>query len=48
MLFKVRGKAFCVNYGEMKMGVICEFYLAPYKKVILNKYDVLPIPKGFY
>lgn len=46
MLFKGRGKAFCVDYGEMRMGVICEFDLAPYEKVILNKYDVLPIPQG--
>lgn len=46
LLFKGRGKAFCVDYGEMRMGVICEFDLAPYEKVILNKYDVLPIPQG--
>ncbi|MGG2139963.1 DUF2612 domain-containing protein [Symbiopectobacterium sp. RP] len=46
MLFKGRGKAFCVDYGEMRMGIICEFYLAPYEKKILNKYDVLPIPQG--
>lgn len=46
MLFKGRGRAFCVDYGDMRMGLVCEFDLAPYERSILNNYDVLPIPQG--
>ncbi|MCW6525273.1 DUF2612 domain-containing protein [Yersinia ruckeri] len=46
ILFKGRGRAFCVDYGDMRMGVICEFYLAPYEVSILENYEVLPIPSA--
>lgn len=46
ILFKGRGKAFCVDYGDMRMGIVCEFELAPYEESILKNYDVLPIPQG--
>lgn len=46
MLFLDRGRAFCVDYGDMKMGIICEFKLEPYEISILQNYDVLPIPSG--
>ncbi|MFP1901414.1 DUF2612 domain-containing protein [Lonsdalea quercina] len=46
ILFKGRGRAFCVDYGGMRMGIICEFDLANYEASILENYDVLPIPSG--
>ncbi|MFP1844468.1 DUF2612 domain-containing protein [Lonsdalea quercina] len=46
ILFKGRGRAFCVDYGEMRMGIVCEFDLANYEASILENYDVLPIPSG--
>lgn len=46
MLFKGRGRAFCGDYGDMTMGIICEFNLLPYEKSILSNLDVLPIPSG--
>lgn len=46
ILFKGRGRAFCVDYGAMRMGIICEFELANYEASILENYDVLPIPSG--
>ncbi|WAH52629.1 DUF2612 domain-containing protein [Pseudescherichia vulneris] len=46
MLFKGRGKAFSIDYGDMTMGIVCEFFLAPYEKAILENFDVLPIPSG--
>ncbi|MFP1862239.1 DUF2612 domain-containing protein [Lonsdalea quercina] len=46
ILFKGRGRAFCVDYGEMRMGIVCEFDLANYEVSILENYDVLPIPSG--
>ncbi|HGT7750864.1 TPA: hypothetical protein ACM5C3_004564, partial [Yersinia enterocolitica] len=33
-------------YGDMKMGIICEFKLEPYEISILENYEVLPIPSG--
>ncbi|MFP1728041.1 DUF2612 domain-containing protein [Lonsdalea quercina] len=46
ILFKGRGRSFCVDYGGMRMGIICEFDLANYEASILENYDVLPIPSG--
>ncbi|MEQ9911002.1 DUF2612 domain-containing protein [Pectobacterium polaris] len=46
ILFKGRGRAFCVDYGDMRMGIVCEFNLAPYEAAILKNYDVLPVPQG--
>ncbi|NNS07350.1 DUF2612 domain-containing protein [Erwinia sp. JH02] len=46
MLFKGRGKAFCVDYGDMRMGFVCEFALVPYEEAILKNYEVLPVPQG--
>lgn len=46
ILFNGRGRAFCVDYGDMRMGIICEFDLANYEASILSNYDVLPIPSG--
>lgn len=46
ILFKGRGVSFCVDYGDMRMGIVCEFGLANYEASILSSYDVLPIPSG--
>lgn len=46
ILFRGRGKAFCTDYGDMTMGIVCEFDMAPYERSILENYDVLPIPSG--
>lgn len=46
ILFKGRGGAFCVDYGDMRMGVVCEFNLANYESAIISNYDALPIPSG--
>lgn len=46
ILFRGRGKAFCIDYGDMTMGIVCEFDLAPYERSILENYDVLPVPSG--
>ncbi|HDV7153905.1 TPA: DUF2612 domain-containing protein [Yersinia enterocolitica] len=46
MLFLGRGRSYCVDYGDMKMGIICEFKLEPYEISILENYEVLPIPSG--
>lgn len=46
MLFKGRGVAFCSNYKEMTMGIICAFELRPYEAAILQNYDVMPVPSG--
>ncbi|EOS94767.1 DUF2612 domain-containing protein [Erwinia tracheiphila] len=46
ILFNGRGRAYCVDYGDMRMGIFCEFELAPYEISILKNYDVLPIPSG--
>lgn len=46
ILFKGRGKAFSIDYGDMTMGITCEFELAPYERSILENYEVLPVPSG--
>lgn len=46
MLFYERGRAYCVNYRDMTMGITFEFELAPYEVSILTNYDVTPIPSG--
>lgn len=46
ILFKGRGRAFSIDYGDMTMGITCEFDLAPYERSILENYEVLPIPSG--
>ncbi|EKD9930512.1 DUF2612 domain-containing protein [Escherichia coli] len=48
MLFRRRGRAFCTNYREMTMGVVTEFVLAPWEKMILTNFDVMPIPSGVW
>lgn len=46
MLFYQRGRAYCVNYKDMTMGITFEFELAPYEESILTNYDVTPVPSG--
>lgn len=46
ILFRDRGRAYCVNYRDMTMGITFEFELAPYEESILTNYDVTPIPSG--
>lgn len=46
ILFYQRGRAYCVNYRDMTMGMTFEFELAPYEESILTNYDVTPIPSG--
>lgn len=46
MLFLDRGRSYCVDYGDMRMGIICEFKLEPFEISILENYEVLPIPSG--
>lgn len=46
MLFYNRGRAYCVNYRDMTMGITFEFELAPYEVSILTNYDVTPVPSG--
>lgn len=46
MLFNGRGRAYCINYTDMTMGITCEFELYPYEKSILENYDVIPVPSG--
>ena len=46
MLFYRRGRAYCINYRDMTMGITFEFELAPYEVSILTNYDVTPIPSG--
>ncbi|EMR9403188.1 DUF2612 domain-containing protein [Escherichia coli] len=46
MLFYDRGRAYCVNYRDMTMGITFEFELAPYEVSILTNHDVTPIPSG--
>ncbi|HEN3634125.1 DUF2612 domain-containing protein [Yersinia sp. 1652 StPb PI] len=46
MLFLDRGRAYCADYGDMRMGIICEFKLEPFEISILENYEVLPIPSG--
>ncbi len=46
ILFNNRGRAYCINYRDMTMGITFEFELAPYEKAILTNHDVAPIPSG--
>lgn len=46
ILFYQRGRAYCVNYRDMTMGMTFEFELAPYEESILTNYNVTPIPSG--
>ncbi|EOD3494032.1 DUF2612 domain-containing protein [Cronobacter malonaticus] len=46
MLFSGRGRAYCVNYRDMTIGITFEFALAPYEESILRQYDVIPVPSG--
>lgn len=46
MLFDGRGKAYCVNYRDMAIGITLEFSLAPFEEAILSNYEVVPIPSG--
>lgn len=46
MLFAGRGRAYCVNYRDMTIGITFEFALAPYEESILTNYDVVPVPSG--
>lgn len=46
ILFYQRGRAYCVNYRDMTIGITFEFELAPYEESILTNYDVMPVPSG--
>lgn len=46
ILFYKRGRAYCVNYRDMTIGLTFEFELAPYEESILTNYDVVPVPSG--
>ncbi|WP_312766080.1 DUF2612 domain-containing protein [Enterobacter soli] len=46
MLFVGRGRAYCVNYRDMTIGITFEFSLAPFEESILTNYDVVPVPSG--
>ncbi|WP_289365810.1 DUF2612 domain-containing protein [Pantoea stewartii] len=46
ILFSGRGRAYCINYRGMTMGITFEFSLAPYEKSILLNYGVVPVPSG--
>ena len=46
MRFSGRGRAYCVNYRDMTIGITFEFALAPYEESILTNYDVVPVPSG--
>ncbi|EBV1210117.1 hypothetical protein CC928_21815 [Salmonella enterica subsp. enterica serovar Guildford] len=46
ILFYQRGRAYCVNYRDMTIGMTFEFDLASYEESILTNYDVKPIPSG--
>lgn len=46
ILFADRGRAYCVNYRDMTIGITFEFALAPYEESILTNYDVVPVPSG--
>lgn len=45
-LFKGRGKAYCVNYRNMTLGITTEFPLEPFEEAVLKNPDVTPIPSG--
>ncbi|EIU1718368.1 DUF2612 domain-containing protein, partial [Salmonella enterica] len=46
ILFYQRGRAYCINYRDMTIGITFEFELAPYEESILTNYDVTPVPSG--
>lgn len=46
ILFYQRGRAYCVNYRDMTIGITFEFELAPYEESILANYEVTPVPSG--
>ncbi|HFU8982651.1 TPA: DUF2612 domain-containing protein [Escherichia coli] len=46
ILFYQRGRAYCVNYRDMTIGITFEFELAPYEESILTNYEVMPVPSG--
>lgn len=46
ILFYQRGRAYCVNYIDMTIGLTFEFELAPYEESILKNYEVVPVPSG--
>lgn len=46
ILFYQRGRAYCVNYRDMKIGITFEFELAPYEESILTNYEKMPVPSG--
>lgn len=46
ILFAGRGRAYCVNYRDMTIGITFEFALAPYEQLLLSRYDVIPVPGG--
>lgn len=46
ILFYQRGRAYCVNYRDMTIGLTFEFELAPYEESILKNYEVVPVPSG--
>lgn len=46
MLFKGRGRAYCVNYGSMVIGITLEFPIDQFEEMILTNYEVTPIPSG--
>lgn len=46
MMFRGRGRAYCVNHRDMTVGLRFEFYLEPFEESILTNYEVVPIPSG--
>ncbi|HDC1418120.1 TPA: DUF2612 domain-containing protein [Salmonella enterica] len=46
ILFYQRGRAYCVNYRDMTIGITFEFELAPYEESIITNYEVTPVPSG--
>ncbi|HFK5809354.1 DUF2612 domain-containing protein [Enterobacter sp. E12] len=46
IMFYRRGRAYCINYRDMTMGITFEFELAPYEESILTNYEVAPVPSG--
>ena len=46
ILFYQRGRAYCINYRDMTIGITFEFELAPYEESILTNYEVTPVPSG--
>lgn len=46
MLFKERGRVFCVNQRNMQITFVAEFPLEQYEANILRDYNVSPVPSG--